>query len=420
MTAGGPVTASLFRRSIAWWIDLCFISSIAGAVTLAAHMNAITATTTPDGGSAYAVTAGGPFAVVGLVVSALYCIPFWAKLGATPGQLFTGMRVNGVGTQLRLPISAAVVRWFALWGIFGLIGTTELLSGGTGNWPLLLQALWLGFLLASAVNNPLRQGLHDRLAGSVVVKTWLAAALDSVPGLILNQVATGVGQHGAFVPEAWRHAPAPEAAPPPAAVAPVIAGLGRRAGAFILDFFALVNIASVVGAMANVPGALQTTSWMDGTTSTAATFSSSGWSMVVLAIVSAVYCVATWVGVGATPGQWLFGLHVDRLAGPTPLGVNAAIVRWALLWGVPCLLGMPAILIPILAVVAFPGQLTWAVVLLYTARQNSMRQGVHDQLAGSLVVMFAPSMAALMASLRGPRPNEAADGPSPGRPARPS
>jgi hypothetical protein len=66
--------------------------------------------------------------------------------------------------------------------------------------------------------------------------------------------------------------------------------------------------------------------------------------------------------------------------------VSAAVVRWAVLWGVFCLLGALAILSTALSIVSFAGQLAWLVVLIYTAGRSPAKQGIHDQLAESVVV----------------------------------
>lgn len=73
---------------------------------------------------------------------------FWTFLSATPGMLLMGTRVVNGKTGGRLSLARSLVRVAGLW--LGLI-------------PLGIGVWWI-------LRDPRNQGLHDKLAGSVVVK----------------------------------------------------------------------------------------------------------------------------------------------------------------------------------------------------------------------------------------------------------
>lgn len=73
---------------------------------------------------------------------------FWTFLSATPGMLLMGCQVVNGKSGGRLTLAGSLVRVVGLW--LGLI-------------PLGIGVLWI-------LRDPRNQGLHDKLAGSVVVK----------------------------------------------------------------------------------------------------------------------------------------------------------------------------------------------------------------------------------------------------------
>ena len=96
------------------------------------------------------------------------------------------------------------------------------------------------------------------------------------------------------------------------------------------------------------------------------------WLIVAASIVIA-YFVASDVLAGATPGKAVFSLRVTSADGKR-LSVKQAFIReFFILFGAVPFAG------PFLALAAW----TWIFV---TMRSSSLRQGKHDQLAGTLVV----------------------------------
>ena len=78
----------------------------------------------------------------------VYTIAFWVKLGATPGKLAMGMKIIGLETGDYPSVGQAIGRYFA-----------QILS----TIPLMLGYFWIGF-------DSRKQGWHDKLAGTVVVR----------------------------------------------------------------------------------------------------------------------------------------------------------------------------------------------------------------------------------------------------------
>lgn len=172
----------------------------------------------------------------------------------------------------------------------------------------------------------------------------------------------------------------------PVPAGPILASFGRRVGALIIDAFVIGTVALVVGAIANMPGLAQTTSTASGDASTTYMLANSGWSSLLVAVVSGVYCIGGWLAWAGTPAQRLLGMHVYRFTGPQALVFEAAAVRWVLLFGIGAVIGALALVSPPLQGILGLSQLAWLVVLIVTTAQSPTKQGIHDRYAGSLVV----------------------------------
>ena len=178
--------APLGRRSAAYLVDSLiiglaylvlgiFFDSIFGPLVAA----------TPDG-QALVVVAVNPLRVAleltaTLVVDALYFAGCWSRWGATPGQRVLRIRVlleraagpaggsSADDTPVALPLEAAGRRWAVLAVL--PIATGSLAGSGAIDVSVLtvVNGAWFLLLLASTAADPLRRGLHDRVAGTIVV-----------------------------------------------------------------------------------------------------------------------------------------------------------------------------------------------------------------------------------------------------------
>jgi uncharacterized RDD family membrane protein YckC len=147
----GPVIASGGRRLVAYLVESVALGLLVALVRSAAG------TTGPQ--LAYLVT----------VVDAVVLV---AVAGGTAGMLVFGMRVVRAGEDpAALPgWRTAIVRYVAVVWPF-LLATAIGLAGGDANadWLSTLATVWTLACFAPILFDPMRRGLHDRVAGTLVL-----------------------------------------------------------------------------------------------------------------------------------------------------------------------------------------------------------------------------------------------------------
>jgi uncharacterized RDD family membrane protein YckC len=188
--------APLGRRSAAYLVDSLVIgvAYLVLGILFDSIFGPLVAATAD--GQALVVVAVNPLRVAleltaTLVVDALYFAGSWSRWGATPGQRVLRIRVlleratgsAGAGpaatgsaaagsahdTSVALPLEAAGRRWAVLAVL--PIATGSLAGSGAIDVSVLtvVNGAWFLLLLASTAADPLRRGLHDRVAGTIVV-----------------------------------------------------------------------------------------------------------------------------------------------------------------------------------------------------------------------------------------------------------
>ncbi len=185
---GVPVAApvaALGRRSAAYMADSLIIglAYIALGVLFDSIFGPLVAAS-PDGRSLI-VVAVNPLRVAlelsaTLAVDALYFAGCWCRWGATPAQRALGLGVrlqnpagsaagSAADTARGLPVESAGRRWAVL--AILPIATGSLSASGAVDVSVLavVNGAWFLVLLVSAAADPLRRGLHDRVAGTIVV-----------------------------------------------------------------------------------------------------------------------------------------------------------------------------------------------------------------------------------------------------------
>ena len=119
-----------------------------------------------------------------LLTDAAYYAGCWVRWGMTPGQRVCGVAVRAAPTAAptppdrqrapepdpdRVPAPVATIRW----AVLQLLPICAGSLGSAGALPLGvvagITAGWSAALLLSAAADPMRRGLHDRVAGTVVV-----------------------------------------------------------------------------------------------------------------------------------------------------------------------------------------------------------------------------------------------------------
>ncbi|MEO8228473.1 MAG: RDD family protein [Chloroflexota bacterium] len=107
--------------------------------------------------------------IVGAAVSAAYYIYTWTAMRGTIGQRALSMQVGNAADGATLTMEQAVKRWLALGGVFALAQLLQPLPA-LGVLIGLAGLVWAIVLLVTTAQSPTKQGLHDKFAGSVVVK----------------------------------------------------------------------------------------------------------------------------------------------------------------------------------------------------------------------------------------------------------
>ena len=184
-------------------------------------------------------------------------------------------------------------------------------------------------------------------------------------------------------------------APPPPPVDPrlpgglVVASMGKRIGAYILDGiilaiagFVVVAILSSVGLwISRVPDATRP---LDIEYNYPALLI----DMVVGLAISGTYFIYLWTTRRATLGQGALGIQLGEAASGATLPMDAAIKRWIALGAPISLLQVLAPLGAIYYVATLVG-LIWFIALLVTTWNDPLHRGIHDKYAGSMVVATA-------------------------------
>lgn len=154
----GYVVAGTAARVVAYAFD----GMLLGLVTIGISR---ILSTTADPSLASPALLVGQVLVLGLEF--LYFVGFWTSRGrATPGMRVLRIQVIDARADRALRMGPAAARWLLLSGAIGLFGILPLPSGIVG----IASLLWVVALLGSVLVNPLRQGIHDQAAGSLVVQ----------------------------------------------------------------------------------------------------------------------------------------------------------------------------------------------------------------------------------------------------------
>lgn len=175
---GGQELAGYLRRVVAYLIDGLLITLIMLAVgwsfisQISATFNtfinqSIAATETggvaPDQAQFMADLAGPIFALQGIAIAVnlIYFCGFWRWRAATPGKMVLGLRIRAWEADGPLSWGLVLRRWFGL-NLGTIISVIPLIGFIGGFWPIidLLWPLW----------DQRRQALHDKIAGSVVIR----------------------------------------------------------------------------------------------------------------------------------------------------------------------------------------------------------------------------------------------------------
>ncbi len=189
-------------------------------------------------------------------------------------------------------------------------------------------------------------------------------------------------------------------------VSAAVAPLGRRVVAFLLDGIILVPVWVVYGValdaifgplIAQDPGGT-------GIVVVAIDAPRVALELALTLLTDAAYYAGCWVRWGMTPGQRVCGVAVraaptaaptppDRQGAPGPdsdrVAAPVATIRWAVLQLLPICAGSlgSAGALPLGVVAGLTAG--WSAALLLSAAADPLRRGLHDRVAGTVVVLAA-------------------------------
>jgi uncharacterized RDD family membrane protein YckC len=185
----GFVVAGVGARIVAYLIDMVLVSIVPTLITLfvtdfagifeagwSARLNGASRMTVP-------VTTEIVLAsLISVAIQYLYFVGFWTSGGrATPGMRGLKMQVVDARSGETLSLTAATLRWAALGAPLALLSLIEPLQPVAG----LLSACLLVILFLTTITNDRKQGLHDRWAGSLVIRSWASGDGATAAGIVV-------------------------------------------------------------------------------------------------------------------------------------------------------------------------------------------------------------------------------------------
>lgn len=167
--APGLAFATTGERFVAYLIDAIIIAIVAFVVSVALGVGDTTVRRGEGWTNVYTTANGVVSALIGLA----YFVASWTGgRRATPGQRVLRLQVGNAFDGQGLTLQQAVIRALGLGEFLGLLAV---IPGLTTLIPL-VGLLWNLGLLISTATSPTKQGFHDRLANSAVVRPAGAGA----------------------------------------------------------------------------------------------------------------------------------------------------------------------------------------------------------------------------------------------------
>lgn len=170
--APGLVLSDTASRFVAYLIDLLLVGIVAGIISeaLGWRGSQYPAGTAPtDWEQVFALRPEAT--VLTIILNSLYFITCWSGgRRATLGQLIFSIQVGNAFDGRPLRLDQAVRRWLGFGDFVQVLAFTPALVVALGS----LVFLWNIVLLITTATSPTKQGLHDRLADSAVVRPTTA------------------------------------------------------------------------------------------------------------------------------------------------------------------------------------------------------------------------------------------------------
>jgi uncharacterized RDD family membrane protein YckC len=171
----GYAIAGVGSRLVAYFFDIFLVSAVLITVLVIAFIGAPGIQDEPD-------TLNLLTAILSTGLSFLYFVGFWTSGGAaTLGMRLLALRIVAAPMGGPLSITSAIIRWVA----FGYPLTFLTILPGIGYLASLALTVWTIVLLLTTATSDTKQGIHDRWAGSAIIRRIGASDTPAVIGCIL-------------------------------------------------------------------------------------------------------------------------------------------------------------------------------------------------------------------------------------------
>jgi len=162
--APGLVFADTLSRFVAYLIDGFLVALVAGIIAEPMGWGVVPDAADPFGPESFRTT---EYTILTVALGALYFIASWSGgRRATLGQRILKIQVGNAFDGRPLSFDQAVRRWLGLGEFLSLFGLTAGLAALASG----IQLVWWIALLITTATSPTKQGLHDRIANSAVVR----------------------------------------------------------------------------------------------------------------------------------------------------------------------------------------------------------------------------------------------------------
>lgn len=161
--APGLVYAGAVPRAAAYIVDAIILGILTSIVSIPFGSTSFD----PADPSTLMAGRAGIAVLLTIVIDAVYFILFWTTAGrSTPGMKLFKLQVGDAATGNKLEMASGAKRWLAYGTWLNIVAFVPALAA-IGS---LVQVAWTLILLFTTASSPTKQGLHDRFAGSAMVR----------------------------------------------------------------------------------------------------------------------------------------------------------------------------------------------------------------------------------------------------------
>ena len=165
--APGLVYAGAIPRAAAYIVDVLLLAILVAIVSIPFAAAAVTTTSTSLSDVGQYTSRSGISAVIGTLIEGAYFVFLWMSSGrATLGMRLFSLQVGSFADGSRIRPDQAVKRWLAYGSWLSILAIAPAIAGVIG----IVTFLWTLVLLISTATSPTKQGIHDRIAGTAVVR----------------------------------------------------------------------------------------------------------------------------------------------------------------------------------------------------------------------------------------------------------